>query len=175
MTEAIAKQTHQRLLVIGYGNPDRQDDGVASHVLSRLSQSFEMPVHYSVEDLPKSGRGGDLLLQLQLTPEIVEGFLPYDQIIFVDAHTSDNELDDVSVKEVASSYQSSPLTHHMTPETCMALLTRLYQKNARGILVSIRGYEFAFTPDLSAKTLQSVDVAFQAIKQLISESPPSNR
>jgi hydrogenase maturation protease len=164
----------QRTLVIGYGNPDRQDDGVASHILDRLSHHLERPVHFSVEDLPESGEGGDLILQLQLTPEIVEGFLAYNQIIFVDAHTGEDELD-IHIKEVSSNYQASPLTHHMTPETCMALLSRLYQKSARGVLVSIRGYEFGFTRSLSPKTLQAVDRAAEVITQLISESSPSTR
>jgi hydrogenase maturation protease len=152
----------QRTLVIGYGNPDRQDDGVASHVLDRLSQIFEQPAQVSAEDLVRSDEAVDLLIQLQLTPEMVEAFVNYDQVIFVDAHTGEDQPD-IEIKEVRSNYQTSPLTHHMTPETCMALLKGLYQKDPRGILVSIRGYEFGFTRSLSRRTMQSVGAAVEEI------------
>jgi len=162
-----------RTLVIGYGNPDRQDDGVASHILDQLSERWNRPVHTSTADLPALGEVVDLLLQLQLTPEMVEAFVHYEQIIFVDAHTG--EEPDINVKEVRSEYQTSPLTHHMTPETCMALLRGLYQTAVRASLVSIRGYEFGFTRSLSSKTMQSIGPAVEMISTLILDSTSSTR
>lgn len=152
-----------RRLILGYGNVDRQDDGVAWHVLVEVyrrlgrGSSPEPDEGFLIE-----GVNPDFLYALQLTPEMAETAAGYDQICFVDAHTA-NIAADLQVTEVQAVFQSSPFTHHMTPETLLTFCQTLYQRAPHAILVSIRGYEFGFARSLSPQTQRLADQAIQHI------------
>lgn len=157
-----------RTLIVGYGNIDRQDDGVAWYVLSRLSGLFGgLPIFTSAEEMDSIDHDRHaLLFQLQLTPELAETFLKFDRIIFIDAQTGESAKG-VEAVEVNPVYQPSPLTHHLTPEACMALLKTVYQHSASAILVTIQGHQFGFGANLSASTALSVDYAAQVIENIM--------
>ncbi len=142
----------KRTIVFGYGNPDRQDDGVAWHVLVALANrlGWKAPATIEEEFFPANGTP-DLRYDLQLTPELAEVIAGYQRVCFIDAHTG-NIPDEISVVEVKSEYQRSPFTHHMTPATCLAMAQTLYGGNPQVMLVSVRGYEFGFVQSLSART-----------------------
>jgi hydrogenase maturation protease len=153
----------ERTLVIGYGNPDRQDDGVAWHILAALAQRLGQPVPVSIDDEYISANGmPDLAFDLQLTPEFAEIIAGYQRVCFIDAHTA-NIQDEIRVVEVKGEYQASPFTHHLTPASCLAMVHTLYQKHTTGILVSVRGYEFGFSHSLSRCTQSSVVPAVEKI------------
>lgn len=139
-------------IVIGYGNPDRQDDGVAWHILAGLSKQLGRTVPEKWEDpFELSGDFPHLMFQLQLAPEVSEILARYDNILFVDAHTGDIP-NDIQFCEVTSGMQTSPFTHHMTAEACLQLTHSLYQAKPRAYLLSVRGYSFSFTQNLSPQT-----------------------
>ena len=152
-------------LIIGYGNPDRQDDGVAWHILTRLAQEFGRPIPSVDEGFFPNGENPDLLFTLQLIPELAETISAYQRVCFVDAHTG-NVPEDVNVVEVKPEYQRSPFTHHMTANTCLSLVQTIYGHAAypQAILVSVRGYEFGFSHELSAATCE---LAEQAVVQIM--------
>lgn len=166
-----------RTLILGYGNADRQDDGVAWHVLAILAK------HLGRGDYPRSeenspeesfqqleGTSPELLFQLQLTPETAELLAEFDRVCFVDAHTG-NVPEEVHLTPVVDHYESSPFTHHMTPSTCLALAHAVYGQVPEAILVSVRGYEFGFTRSLSLRTS---DLAGQAAEIILAwlQVPP---
>ncbi|HVN54869.1 MAG TPA: hydrogenase maturation protease [Anaerolineaceae bacterium] len=144
----------KNLLVIGFGNIDRQDDGVAWHVLSMLANHLGRPHPNEImEGLEDFSTSPALLFVLQLTPEMAEIVAQYDAVCFVDAHTGSVE-EEVQLAEIEGEFQSSPLTHHMTPQTVLALADTLYGKLLPGFLLSIRGYQFGFTTQMSPQTEQ---------------------
>jgi hydrogenase maturation protease len=146
-------------LVFGYGNPYRQDDGVAWHVLVTLAKRLGHQVPAAIEDEFKLVDGApDLRYDLQLTPEIAEAVAGYERVCFVDAHTG-NIPEDIRVIEVEREFQKSPFTHHLTPSTCLAMAQTLYGCSPEAILVSIRGYEFGFVQSLSERTRQLAEQA----------------
>jgi Ni,Fe-hydrogenase maturation factor len=152
----------RKTLIIGYGNFDRQDDGVAWHILAGLARKLGREIPATPEDeFPQTGESPDLVFSLQLVPELSETLAGYERVCFVDTHTG-NVPNDLNKVEVAAEYQSSPFTHHMTPGTLMSLTTTLFNQTPAAILVSVRGYEFGFTRALSARTsalaLQAVDL-----------------
>jgi len=75
-------------LLFGYGNIDRQDDGVAWHILRGVAGHFgvELP---EVPDDPVIELFADLTCKfaLQLTPENAEEIAKFEQVFFIDAHT----------------------------------------------------------------------------------------
>lgn len=147
-------------LFIGYGNPDRQDDGVAWHVLAGIAQELGAETASSWEDPLPSTPEADFAFHLQLTPELAEDIAAYDHVCFVDAHTG-KIPENVQVVDVAPEYQTSPFTHHLTPEMLLSMSRELYNKIPEAILVSVRGYEFGFETELSDFTSSLVNEAVE--------------
>lgn len=150
-------------LVIGFGNLDRQDDGVAWHILTSLASRLgRNPDASNEEDFEFGGHDPELLFMLQLTPELSEKIARAERVCFVDAHTG-NVPEEVHQASLSVEFQNSPFTHHMTPETCLALANALYGNAPPAILVSVRGYEFGFQRNLSARTHGFVEEAVERI------------
>lgn len=146
-------------LIIGYGNADRQDDGAAWHVLTRIASRLGRTVPPAPEEgfFPE-GAEIDLWYELQLAPEMGEDFAAYDRICFVDAHTGDIPHE-IFLRPVDDSPPASAFTHHLTPAACLALTRSVYGKNPEAVLLSIRGYSFGFARELSDETATLVDQA----------------
>jgi len=156
-------------LIVGYGNPDRQDDGVAWHILQALSERLGRPTTNSWDEgIFPTGESPDLLFVLQLTPELAEIFAGFKRICFVDAHTG-AVPEELHVSKIQPQYQKSPFTHHMTSATCLALTQSIYGNLPEAILLSIRGYEFGFSHDLSSNTAELVQQAVQMIMEWLVE------
>ncbi len=157
-------------LVLGFGNIDRQDDGVAWHVLYHLAERLRYPLPPPGEDdLDIRGDLADLLYTLQLTPEIASDLAQYDRVCFVDAHTG-NIPNDVDIHPIQPQFQTSPLTHHMTPETTLSFASSLYGHAPQAILVSVRGYRFEFERSLSPETSRLANQAGEAILEWLKQS-----
>lgn len=139
-------------VIVGYGNPDRQDDGVAWHILAGISKQLGRPTPANWEDpFEISTEYPHLIFQLQLAPEISETLARYENVLFVDAHTGDIP-NDIQLSEVTGGTQVSPFTHHMTAEACLQLTNSIYFAKPMAYLLSVRGYSFAFTQNLSPQT-----------------------
>ena len=150
-------------LIIGFGNLDRQDDGVAWHILAALARQLGRQATDSFEDEFEFGsHSPELLFVLQLTPELAETIAQYDRVCFVDAHTG-NVPEEVHAATLSIEFQNSPFTHHMTPETCLALAQTLYGNAPEALLVSVRGYEFGFSRSLSTRTQEKIEDALVCI------------
>lgn len=147
-----------RTLLFGYGNADRQDDGVAWHVLHQVKLDLGLPNPESIPEELNDDTDPALLFQLQLTPEDAEGLAAFDRICFIDAHTG-AVPEEIHFVEIAPSFQHSPLTHHLTPQSLLSIIQTLYHKDPKSVLISVRGYEFEFTPSLSKKTADLVPIA----------------
>ena len=102
----------------------------------------------------------DFAFHLQLTPELAEDITAYDRVCFVDAHTG-KIPENVQVVDVAPEYQTSPFTHHLTPEMLLSMSQEMYQKTPEAILVSVRGYEFGFETELSPFTSSLITEAIE--------------
>jgi hydrogenase maturation protease len=135
-------------LIIGYGNPDREDDGLAWHALCAIAQRLHRPVPTFEDGFNPSGLDPDLWFVLQLTPEMAEDLSGYDELVFVDAHTG-AYAEFVRVADLQPAVQTSPLTHHLTPEMLLALAAELYGLQPRACLVSIKGESFGFRRGLT--------------------------
>jgi hydrogenase maturation protease len=143
----------QRTLLLGYGNVDREDDGVAWHIMREVAFHFGTTPPDCVEDCFEAieSTSLDFLYVLQLTPELSETIANYQRICFIDAHTG-SIAEDVHWATLDPHYQPSPMTHHMTPQTCLSLADTIFSAKPEAILVSVRGYQFGFSQGLSPQT-----------------------
>lgn len=140
-----------KTLLIGYGNPDRQDDGIAWHILQAIAIKIGLHAPRSYEEeFPENSRM-DFAYYLQLTPEMAEDISQYEQVCFVDAHTGDIPVD-VQLIEVESEFQRSPFTHHLTPQSLLSMCETLYTTRPHAALLSARGYRFGFSRELSEES-----------------------
>jgi hydrogenase maturation protease len=153
----------KKTLIIGYGNPDRQDDGVAWHILATLTGRLGRTIPASYMDgIYPTGDNPDMLFSLQLLPEMADMFADYQRVCFVDAHTG-SIPEELQFKQINAYFQNSPLTHHLTPESCLALADTLHGTHPESILVSVRGFEFDFESNLSKRTSELSEEAVTRI------------
>ncbi|MFM8321905.1 MAG: hypothetical protein ACKOC5_13410, partial [Chloroflexota bacterium] len=66
-------------LIVGYGNPDRQDDGLAWHVLCGIAGRLGRPIPTIEEGFEPMGPDPHMLFVFQLTPEMAELVAGYDR------------------------------------------------------------------------------------------------
>jgi hydrogenase maturation protease len=150
-------------LIIGYGNPDRADDGVAWHILHMLAQRLGLPEPGADDEgLARLETSPDLLCLLQLNPELAELIPQYERVCFVDAHTGAYP-EDIRCETIEGEYLPSPFTHHMTPPTLLMLAQTLYGRAPRALVVSVRGYHFGFSDQLSPATAALAETAAEQI------------
>jgi len=141
-----------KTLIIGYGNVDRQDDGVGWHILKTLADH----IGRTIPDDPGSSieitsQVVDLTFIYQIYPELAETISHYDRVCFVDAHTAEI-ASEISWTVLSPEYEKSPLTHHMSPKTVLSITDTIYNQVPETILVSVQGYKFGFERELSPQT-----------------------
>ena len=156
-------------LFLGYGNPDRQDDGAAWHVLKAIAERSGLSVSESWEEPLPSAPGLDFRFALQLAPEMAADLAEVDRVCFVDAHTG-RIPEDVQAVRVTPEYQTSPFTHHLTPEMLLSMCGSLYGKTPEAMLISVRGYAFGFETGLSPATAQLIPQAVDKAVQWMERS-----
>jgi hydrogenase maturation protease len=152
----------KKLLLMGYGNPDREDDGVAWHILRALAIKLDLPCPSSYEDDFPESPGIDFAFSLQLTPEMAEDIRAYEYVCFIDAHTG-SIPEPVRLIDVESEFQASPFTHHLTPQSLLSMCETIYGAKPEVALFSVLGHRFLFSRQLSEGTAKLVPQAVTLI------------
>lgn len=146
-----------RVLIIGYGNPSRQDDGVGLAVVNGLRvRAGQAPLDEGDDGFDDLGGSLDTLFLQQLSPELAETLIDYDHVVLVDAHFGIYpEL--VHWAALDPQGEATIVSHHFKPGTLLALANQLYGRAPTGELVSVRGHAFDFTSELSPDTAAGVE------------------
>jgi hydrogenase maturation protease len=162
-----------RVLVIGYGNPSRRDDGVGLAVVNGLRERLGKPPLVDNDDgFRELGGEADTLFLQQLNPELAETLAAYDHVWFVDAHLgAPPEL--VRRVRLSASLDPALVSHHFKPETLLALAGQMYGHVPRAELISILGQDFDFGEELSAVSADGVRQAVDALWREIAGSEAS--
>lgn len=156
-----------RVIIIGYGNIDRGDDGAACAIINLLREKWGLaPLENFDTGMEALGREVDSVFVSQLVPEIMEILTDYEKIIFVDAHVGDDPPE-MRCARVAPEYAHTIFTHHMTPAVLLAFLKTLYNREPEAYLVSVRGYDFDFKQSLSPRTQSLLPAAVDRILQTL--------
>lgn len=136
-----------KTLIIGYGNPGRQDDG--------LGPAF-------IDAFPDKSDVIALQSNYQLTVEDALELKNYAQVIFVDASINGNEPFDLT--EITATNNSGFGSHSLTPNALIQLCHTLYQHYPIAYILAIRGYEFdEFEEKLSYKANENLQQALSFI------------
>jgi len=135
-------------LLIGYGNPGRQDDGLGPALAAKVEE--KRPSGWVVE------------IDYQLVVEHALDIVGYETIIFADA--SVNGETPFIYREVHPEPLEDFTGHGLSPEAVMYLAKTLFHCNAQGFVLGMRGYEFdKFEERLSDAARNNLEAAHRFI------------
>jgi len=155
------------VLLVGYGNLSRRDDGVAYHILGRLRERLGYSSPELENDYEELGEELALMCTHQLGPEMAETLSRFDVVVFLDAHIASADWEPVHWQEITPAYRPSLVSHHMKPATLLALCGALYGHTPKGYILSVLGTDFDFGQELSPTTAGLVEDAVQVLMELI--------
>jgi hydrogenase maturation protease len=141
------------ILIVGYGNDLRSDDGAGRVVASRIE----------VMDLP----GVAVKSQSQLTPELALDIAQADVVVFVDANVI---CEEVTLLPVRTGERGSPsMSHHTDPAALLLLARDLGREPLHAYTVSIPASNLELGFDLSSPTAAAVEEAVDSIVGIVSQ------
>jgi hydrogenase maturation protease len=140
-----------KVLVIGYGNTLRGDDGAGV---------------CAAELIAKHRPNISCICMHQLMPELAEQIAECDTVFFIDA---DVNVTQPSVRLVAPSVEADqPRTHFISPESLLLLSQQLYQHTpSKAYVVGIPALEFEFSEELSESTKKAVEETVVLVESLL--------
>lgn len=130
-----------RVLIIGYGNPLRGDDGLGWHAAQQLKDSIRR------EDVR-------VLVCHQLTPELAEPLSQAELAIFIDAACEGVPGTLVCQPLQPEESPAAAFTHHLDIPALLACARVLYGACPQAVLCSVAAETFEFTEGLS-ETVQA--------------------
>ena len=145
-----------RILVVGYGNPMRSDDGVGWQLavdLFRANQSAD------VEVLPCH----------QLTPELTPAVSRADTVIFIDCARGDSP-GEIECREVRSESTTVSFTHDLTPAALLSMSSELFGTCPSARLLSIQGENFVAGEDFSRVVAERIPELKAKLQRLVQEA-----
>ena len=132
------------MLLIGYGNPGRGDDG--------LGPAFSEGM--AARDLP----GLEVDTDYQLGAEHALAISGHELVIFVDAEMGGSEA--YSFRQIAPGAPEVLGSHSLVPETVLALCETLYGVRPTAFVLGISGYEYGEVKEgLSDKAAANLEAA----------------
>jgi len=158
------------LLLVGYGNTSRRDDGVAARILEGLLARLGLDgPQITGEDDLDAGHGLRLLFLHQLAPELAELVAGYDTVVFIDAHVEGSGWEPLSWQRLGPAVEAGMVGHHLKPGVVLALAERLYGCSPEAYLLSVLGHDFDFGESLSEETSALAERAVDRLEQLVRE------
>lgn len=158
MSSAAAKPRCQ-VLVIGYGNTLRGDDGVGPNVAEAVGALGLPSVH--------------TLARQQLTPELAEPISQAHLVIFVDAAMDAPREVRLRLLEPADTCQV--MAHAADPRTLLALARDVFGRAPEGWWLTIPVVELGFSDELSEVARRGLQIAVERIRQLCRQTREPER
>ncbi len=140
-----------KILVIGYGNTLRSDDGIGVRV-AEIVASWHLP---EVRSLSRQ----------QLTPELAADLAEVDLVIFVDACQS-STADKIELRALNPLDSTEIRSHFSDPSAILSLTQALYGKCPEAWWLVVPGVNFQLGECLSSIGEQGVAQALIEIKNL---------
>jgi len=143
------------VLVIGYGNSLRGDDGAGVAAAEQL------------RDMTHNNLVRVLTCQ-QLTPELAQEMSKVDRVIMIDAAEGETP-GQIRVSKIEPDDGSATFTHELRPSTLLACSQELYGKSPATFLVSVTGYTFDFSDELSDTLTRALPRVLARVRELIDQ------
>jgi hydrogenase maturation protease len=141
------------ILIVGFGNPLRSDDGVGWHVAQQLCREL-------------SRADVQVVARQQLTPEIADFASRAERMLFVDAARS-GKSGSLLCRKVVPADLSDSYSHELSPATVLKLAEKLYGRCPPSFLFTIAGENFETGDAMSPAVCSAIPVLLARIKQFI--------
>lgn len=145
----------QEILIYGYGNPGKQDDGLGI-LLSEKIDAWIKEANISFVKVDYNYQ-----LNIEDTVEIAEK----DMVIFVDA--SKEEINDYCLTKVKPSDRPEFTTHKVSPSYLLNLCKVFYNKSPDVYLLHIKGYKWEFMEEITEKAKKNLKKAYDFLIDFI--------
>ena len=143
------------ILVYGYGNPGRQDDGAGVLLAEKLEQW--------IGERQLEGIHTDSNYQLNLDDAAT--ISKYDLVIFADA--SHEELDDFRLDPLEGSDRVEFTMHAVSPSFILHLSKEVFNHEPEAYLLHIKGYEWEFMGSMTEKGEKNMMSALHFVQDFI--------
>jgi hydrogenase maturation protease len=142
------------LLVIGYGNTLRSDDGVGPRVAEAVG-ALGLP-------------GVRTLICQQLSPEHADPISQTDRVVFVDAAVGEPRA--VQFRELEPGTTTQLMAHAADPRTMLALARDVFGHAPRAWWLTIPAVNLEFSETLSVEAERGCEAAIKHIRELYNSS-----
>jgi hydrogenase maturation protease len=142
------------VLIIGYGNTLRGDDGVGYQVAEtvaewRLPQVRSIAVH-------------------QLLPELAADIAEVEIVVFVDAVVAiDSPAPNITIATLAADENATFSSHIITPQLLLGITQRLYGATPVAYLLTIPAIDFTLGANLSSIACRGKELALDYLKSAV--------
>jgi len=152
----------QKVLVVGIGNPVRQDDGIGPYCVKILQQTLDGAKRKLV----------DCMTVHQLDVIHCDTFSEYPFIIFIDADAL-NGPEAFRLEVIHPEPGPQPFTSHIgsIPEI-LSLTGSIFGVFPKAYLVAVRGMSFEVGEDLTPVAVKNANEALEIVNRLIDELFP---
>lgn len=150
----------EKILVYGYGNPGRQDDGIGARFIELLESWIEQNGYSYINT--------DCNYQLNIEDSAL--IADYDKVYFVDASVVP-EIESYKLEQVEPNDATIEFTMHAVSVAYVVDLCRkVYGKLPQAFVLHVKAYEFDFKEELTEKASDNMLKALEFLKNhLISQ------
>lgn len=141
------------ILVYGFGNIGRQDDGLGVLCAERLEKELGDAVNVEVN--------------FQLNAEDALTVSEHSLVVFVDASTATDEA--YAMEELKPDEAIAFSTHAMSPQAILSFSQEMYKSLPEAHLLHIKGYEWEFGLPLTSQAEKNLVDATSYIKQWLTK------
>jgi len=143
--------TKKRILVYGYGNPGRQDDGLGVEMIKMVQEWID---RHELTCMTSENN-------YQLNVEDSEIISNMETVVFVDATQEESILEYKFAKIDPSDEKIEFSMHAVSPEFVLNLSKKLFDKMPETYVLAIKGYEWDFKEELSDNARLNLEQAYQ--------------
>ncbi len=144
-----------RILVYGYGNPGRGDDG--------LGPAMSEKIHAWVKENNIAGIETDSNYQLNI--EDAYNIKDYDIVIFADASYED--IEHFIIERVKPDDKAAFNTHSVSAGFVLSLCKKMYRKDPIVFLIHLKGYDYEMREGLSENASSNLEMAYNLLVNFI--------
>jgi hydrogenase maturation protease len=147
----------EKILVFGYGNLGRQDDGLGIEFAEYIESHF-----------PNQNITVESNYQLNIEDALL--ISEFDSVLFVDATKEENATAPYQIRTLTPSDVYGISSHSMSPSVVLSFCQNLYKKYPKCFLLTLPGYEWDLKIGLTDKAKNNLEISLKDFSERFSST-----